>query len=42
MSIIKERTPSIDEHLAANITAAGLCAHMSAMRDGEKIVVPEI
>ena len=41
MSIIEERTPAIDEHLAANITAAGLCAHMSAMMDGEKVVVPE-
>ena len=41
MSIIEERTSAIDEHLAANITAAGLCAHMSAMMDGEKVVVPE-
>ena len=40
MSIIEERIPAIDEHLAANITAAGLCAHMSAMQDGEKVVIP--
>ncbi len=41
MSIIENRAPAIDEHLAANITAAGLCAHISAMQDGEKVIVPE-
>ena len=41
MSIVEERKPWIDEHLGGNITAAGICAHESAMRDGEAVVVPE-
>ena len=41
MSIIEERKPWIDEHLGGNITAAGICAHESAMHDGEAVVVPE-
>ena len=40
MSIIEERTPAIDEYLAANITAAGICAHESAMKGGESVIVP--
>ena len=41
MSIIEERRPWIDEHLGGNITAAGICAHESAMRNGEAVMVPE-
>ena len=41
MSIIEERKPAIDEHLGGNITAAGICAHESAMRGGESVIVPE-
>ena len=41
MSIIEERKPWIDEVLGANITAAGLCAHISAMNNGETTIVPE-
>ena len=41
MSIIEERKPWIDEHLGGNITAAGICAHASAMQDGETVFVPE-
>ena len=41
MSIIEERKPWIDEHLGGNITAAGICAHESAMHDGEAVTVPE-
>jgi predicted dehydrogenase len=41
MSIIEERKPFIDEVLGANITAAGICAHISAMKDGEFVEVPE-
>lgn len=41
MSIIEKRRPAIDENLGANITAAGICAHMSAMKDGDAVVVPE-
>lgn len=41
MSIVENRNPLIDEVLGANITAAGICAHQSAMQNGEKIIVPE-
>ena len=40
-SIVEERKPWIDETLAANITAAGICAHESALRGGEAVEVPE-
>ena len=40
MSIIEERKPWIDEVLGANITAAGICAHISAMNDGKEVIVP--
>jgi predicted dehydrogenase len=39
-SIIEDRRPSIDEITAANWTAAGLCAHQSAMDDGKEIIIP--
>ena len=39
-SIVEGRKPWIDEVMGANITAAGLCAHQSAMEDGKEIVVP--
>lgn len=41
MSIIEDRKPYIDEILGGNITAAGICAHESAMKNGEAILVPE-
>jgi len=41
MSCIEERKPWIDEVLGANITAAGICAHESAMKNGEAVIVPE-
>ena len=41
MSIIEERKPWIDEALGGNITAAGLCAHLSAMQNGASVEVPE-
>lgn len=40
-SCIEERKPWIDEILGANITAAGICAHESAMKNGEAVIVPE-
>ena len=40
MSIIENRKPLIDEHMAANIIAAGLCAHKSAIKNGKKIRLP--
>jgi len=40
-SILEGRKPWIDEVLGANITAAGLCAHISAMQNGKEVLVPE-
>jgi len=39
-AIIEDRKPWIDEILAANITAAGICAHESAMKNGAPVEVP--
>lgn len=39
-SIIEKRSPWIDAVTAANWTAAGICAHQSAMRGGAEVVVP--
>lgn len=39
-SLIEGRSPAVNEVLAGNITAAGVCAHESAMRGGESITVP--
>lgn len=39
-SILEDRKPAIDEVLAANITAAGICAHESAMKNGESVTIP--
>ena len=41
MSIVENRKPWIDEVLGGNITGAGLCAHISAMKNGEPVIVPE-
>ena len=41
MSIIEERKPWIDEILGGNITATGICAHESAMKNGAEVIVPE-
>lgn len=40
-SIIEGRKPYIDEVLGGNITAAGICAHESALKNGESVTVPE-
>lgn len=40
-SILEDRKPAIDEELGANITAAGICAHESALCDGKVIYIPE-
>lgn len=39
-SIIENRKSAIDEDLSANITAAGICAHISAMNGGMSRIVP--
>ena len=41
MSCLEERKPWIDEHLGGNITAAGICAHESALKNGEPVIVPK-
>lgn len=40
MSCVEDRRPWIDEVLGGNITAAGICAHESAMRNGAAVVIP--
>lgn len=40
MSCVDGRKPWIDEQLGGNITAAGICAHESALRNGEMVIVP--
>ncbi len=39
-SIVEDRKPRIDEVFAGNITAGCVCAHESAMKDGEGIEIP--
>lgn len=40
-SIIEERPAAIDARTAARWTAPGICAHESALRGGELVVVPD-
>jgi predicted dehydrogenase len=40
-SIVEGRSPRIDAATAAHWTAAGICAHESAMNGGREVVVPE-
>ena len=40
MSCVDGRKPWIDEQLGGNITAAGICAHESALKNGEMVIVP--
>jgi predicted dehydrogenase len=40
-SIVEQRQPWIDAVTAANWTAAGICAHESAMAGGREVVIPE-
>lgn len=41
MSIVECRKPYIDIRMAANITAAGVCAHISAINDGCCVEIPD-
>lgn len=41
-SIVEERQPSIDAITSANWTAAGICAHESAMKGGIMVDIPEL
>ena len=40
-SIIERRQPAIDPVTSADWTAAGICAHESAMAGGREVVVPD-
>ena len=40
-SIVEGRPPAVDAARAANWTAAGLCAHESALRQGEGVPIPD-
>jgi len=40
-AILENRQSAIDADKAANWTMAGICAHESAMQNGEKVTVPE-
>jgi predicted dehydrogenase len=40
-SIIEEKKPKIDAVTAANWTAAGICAHESALKGGAEIIIPQ-
>ncbi len=39
-SIIEDREPSIDVYRSANISAAGICAQLSAFQDGAEVEIP--
>lgn len=39
-SIVENRKPWIDEQLGGHITAVGLCAHLSALKNGEAVLIP--
>ena len=41
-SIVEEREPWINVEMAANITGAGICAHISAQNGGAAVTVPHI
>ncbi len=39
-AVLEDRPPSVDHITAADWTAPGICAHQSAMADGEAVAVP--
>jgi predicted dehydrogenase len=40
-SIVENRPPAIDAYTSADWTAPGICAHESAMRGGEPVLIPD-
>jgi hypothetical protein len=40
-SILKGRTPLVNIAWALNMTAAGIVAHQSALKDGESLKIPQ-
>jgi hypothetical protein len=41
MSIVEARAPFPDVYTSANWTCAGLCAHQSALKNGEHVRIPQ-
>lgn len=41
-SIVENRKPHIDASAAADWTAAGICAHESAFKGGERVTIPSL
>ena len=39
-SVIENRDPTLDAVKSAQITAAGICAHESAMKNGAEVIIP--
>lgn len=40
-AILQDRTPLVDITMALNLTASGIVAHQSAMKDGERLKIPQ-
>ncbi len=40
-AILQDRKPLVDIAMALNLTAAGIAAHQSALKDGERLKVPQ-
>jgi hypothetical protein len=40
-SIVENRKPAIDAVTAADWTAAGICAHESALNEGREVLIPD-
>jgi hypothetical protein len=40
MACVGEKPPMPDAETSVNWTLVGICAHQSALRGGEKIVIP--
>ena len=40
-AILEERDSDVDAVFSANITSAGICAHESALKGGERVFIPE-
>ncbi len=41
MAVIEERPPLVDVYEAIAMTAPGLVAHQSALKDGERLETPQ-
>ena len=41
-AILEERESYVDARRAANWTMAGICAHASAMKGGQRVEIPAV